>query len=122
MTLAASVPLKEHFDALRAADERYYSAMRDADQRLFHALREADQKFDHERDRAVETAIAKALASIERATGILAETYKSDKAQSNEWRGAINDIISRMGGMRTLWAALVGVVALAAVLWGFFKK
>lgn len=105
-SVANNVSLKEHFDALRAAD-----------QRLFEALRSADATFDRERDRAVEKATATALASIEKATALLASTYRSDKAQQNEWRGTINDVISKLGGMRALWGWIVAGISVGFVAW-----
>lgn len=114
--------LKEHNDALRAADQKYNDAMRAADERLRAELRAADEKFDKERDRAVQHATDTALASIEKATEVLARTYSTDKASQNEWRGTINDIISKLGGIRAMWGWIVGALGAAVMLWNIFGR
>lgn len=109
--------LKEHNDALRAADQKYNDAMRAADERLRSELRAADEKFDKERDHAVQHATDTALASIEKATEVLARTYSTDKASQNEWRATINDIISKLGGMRAMWGWIVAAIMMAFAAW-----
>lgn len=78
--------LKQHFDALRQKDAEFQA--------------ERDRRYT-EKDEDRSTALEAALKSIEKATDLLASAYRSDKAAQNEWRGTINDIMSKMGGEKS---------------------
>jgi len=93
----------------------------------YDALRDADARFQAERDRrytvqdeARATALEAALRSIEKATDLLASAYRSDKAAQNEWRGTINDIMSKMSGKDTgatdLWKIIASVIGVAVTV------
>ncbi len=105
--------LKEHFDALQEKE---------------HAFQvERDRRYS-EQDAARSTALEAALKSIEKATDLLASAYRSDKAAQNEWRGTINDIMSKMGGVKVgtsetytnIRNAVLIVVALGSFIVGHF--
>jgi flagellar biosynthesis chaperone FliJ len=97
--------------------------------RLEHNLRELIDERDRlysERDAANKRAIDTALAATDRALDVLARKYKEDKDSQNEWRGTVNDIISKTSGssigMQKMWGAIVILVGLAVSLATFFKK
>lgn len=118
------ISLKEHYDALRLADEKLREAIRVGDLAL---QTERDRRYA-EKEAGRETALAAALlavkekneaalASLATATAVLAKTTTADKAAANEWRGTVNDIISKMGGARMLWAAIAGIIGLGFLVW-----
>jgi chromosome segregation ATPase len=66
-------------------------------------LRKADHRFDKERDRRYYSErksdrrrMDAFLASNEKALNLLAEQQKEYKTASNEWRGTLNDLVTRM--------------------------
>lgn len=118
------ISLKEHYDALRAADEKLREAVRLGDSAL---QAERDRRYsEKEADRGTALAAAllavkerneAALAALATATAVLAKTTVADKAAANEWRGTVNDIISKMGGARMLWGAIAGLIGLGLLIY-----
>lgn len=140
MTPGEVITLKEHFDALREADAKLALALRDADAHLREAIRIGDLALQAERDRSTEqlettraTALAAALLtvkeknetailSVAKAADVLALQSRADKAAANEWRGTVNDIISKVGGMRALWGIIAALIGLAFLVWNSLKS
>ncbi len=98
------IPLKEHLLALRDADMRLLS----------------------ERDTANKDALAAALAATTKALDVLAEAYKSDKANANEWRATVNDLLAVARGSKTgtreLIAYLVTAITIALAVAQYIAK
>lgn len=86
--------LKAHVDALRRQDRRHAKELRKTDLRHAKELR-AEQQF-----------------AIER----LAAVYTSDKAQANEWRGTINDLLAVMRGSKIGIQGFVGYIIAAITI------
>jgi hypothetical protein len=123
------ISLKDHYDALRLADEKLREAIRVGDLAL---QTERDRRYA-EKEAGRETALAAALlavkekneaalASLATATDVLAKTTVRDKEAANEWRGTVNDIISKMGGMRLMWVAIAGAITLGFLVWNNLHK
>jgi hypothetical protein len=74
-----------------------------------------------ERQRAVEAT----LRAVEKETDRLAEQYRIDKAQQNEWRGTLNDqrqdLMSRREFRATV-AALIALMGLAVAVLAIFIR
>jgi len=122
------ISLKDHYDALRLADEKLREAIRVGDLAL---QTERDRRYA-EKEAGRETALAAALlavkekneaalASLATATDVLAKTTVRDKEAANEWRGTVNDIISKMGGMRLMWVAIAGAITFGFFVWNNLK-
>jgi len=122
------ISLKDHYDALRLADEKLREAIRVGDLAL---QTERDRRYA-EKEAGRETALAAALlavkekneaalASLATATDVLAKTTVRDKEAANEWRGTVNDIISKMGGMRLMWVVIAGAITFGFFVWNNLK-
>ena len=129
------ISLKEHYDALRAADERLRVALEGAAHDLREAIRVGDLALQAERVRSADqlevsraTALAAALLAVkeknevalltlEKQAALLAQQTIQDKKAANEWRGTVNDIISKMGGARMLWLAIAGAIGMGFLIW-----
>ena len=123
------ISLKDHYDALRLADEKLREAIRVGDLAL---QTERDRRYA-EKEAGRETALAAALlavkekneaalASLATATDVLAKTTVRDKEAANEWRGTVNDIISKMGGMRLMWVVIAGAITFGFFVWNNLHK
>ena len=122
------ISLKDHYDALRLADEKLREAIPVGDLAL---QTERDRRYA-EKEAGRETALAAALlavkekneaalASLATATDVLAKTTVRDKEAANEWRGTVNDIISKMGGMRLMWVVIAGAITFGFFVWNNLK-
>lgn len=134
------ISLKDHYDALRAQDQRFADALREADGNLREAVRIGDLALQAERERSAEmleatkeTALAAALLTVKekaevsvlglaKAADVLAHQTVADKAAANEWRGTVNDIISKMGGMKIMWGIIAGLIAIGFMIWNNVEK
>jgi hypothetical protein len=93
--------LKAHYDALRLADQAAIGAALEAQKEAVRA----------------------ALAAAEKASEKTETALKEYKSSANEWRGTINDILSKTGGAkaggRELWGYIAGALGLLLALASF---
>lgn len=91
-----TIPVREYFEALRAADEKLRQALEAAEKALEE---ERDRRYG-EREMYNQKAIEVARAESTQALVVIAEALKEYKQFSNEWRGTMDDVISRMTGSK----------------------
>lgn len=145
------IALKEHNQLLREADQRLDKALRESDLRLAdelrtcsntlrEAIRTGDLALQAERERGeglLEAARAAALAAallavkeknelaletLANAAEVLAAQTAADKHAANEWRSTVNDIISKMGGMKIMWGVIAGLIGIGFMIWNNVQK
>lgn len=61
------------------------------------------------------------FAATNRAVDKVEDTYKSDKAGSNEWRGQLKDQAGTFVTRRELWSAVVAVIAIVLGIMSYVK-